>query len=303
MIQRNARGYRRAVSETLRRNWLSVALVAALEITSIVAHEHLPIMDSTAMMRGAIGVLAGTVGVFLAFKFNGAYQRWWEARTLWGGVVNQSRTFARQATTWLGGAVLRRELVLRQLAFVNALRVGLRRQNALHEVEVFLAPGEHAGLRAAANPATWILQRQSERLAEVIDGDAAGVLVRTRFDETLAALTDLQGGLERIKNTAFPGDVARATNMWVWAISILFALAFIDPGPSFRPMETLTVLIVVLSFQRLAQLGADLNDPFENLPNDTPMTALCRTIERDLRQQLGETEIPPPVEAVGGVLM
>ena len=85
------------------------------------------------------------------------------------------------------------------------------------------------------------------------------VYTEVRFDEAdalfrhlgLGALTDLQGGLERIKNTAFPGDVARATKLWVWAISILFALAFIDPGPSFRPLETLTVLIVVLSFQRL----------------------------------------------------
>jgi putative membrane protein len=63
------------------------------------------------------------------------------------------------------------------------------------------------------------------------------------------------------------------------------------------------VIVISLSFMVVEQLGASLKNPFENDDNDTPMTALCRTIEIDLRQQLGETEIPPPVEPVGGVLM
>ena len=68
-------------------------------------------------------------------------------------------------------------------------------------------------------------------------------------------------------------------------------------------MEVLAVVVISLSFMIVEQLGAALKNPFENAPNDTPMTALCRTIEIDLRQQLGETESPPPIEPTAGVLM
>lgn len=57
------------------------------------------------------------------------------------------------------------------------------------------------------------------------------------------------------------------------------------------------------SFMVVEQLGASLKNPFENQDNDTPMTALCRTIEIDLRQQLGDTDTPPPIQPVGGVLL
>ena len=70
-----------------------------------------------------------------------------------------------------------------------------------------------------------------------------------------------------------------------------------------RVLEVVAVIVISLSFMVVEQLGASLKNPFDNRDNDTPMTALCRTIEVDLRQQLGETELPPLIEPVEGVLM
>ena len=80
-------------------------------------------------------------------------------------------------------------------------------------------------------------------------------------------------------------------------------VAFLRADRHIRVIEVIAVIVISLSFMVVEQLGASLKNPFENDDNDTPMTALCRTIEIDLRQQLGETQIPPPVESVGGVLM
>ena len=80
-------------------------------------------------------------------------------------------------------------------------------------------------------------------------------------------------------------------------------IAFLSADRNITPFEIVAVLVIVLAFLVVEQIGAALKNPFENLPNDTPMTALCRTIEIDLRQQLGETDVPPALEPVRGVLM
>ena len=79
---------------------LVVLMVAALEGVAWAVHVYFPETELSSLSAGAVGLLATIVGIFLAFRFNEAYARWWEARILWGGVVNNSRTFARQVTTW-----------------------------------------------------------------------------------------------------------------------------------------------------------------------------------------------------------
>ena len=99
---------------------------------------------------------------------------------------------------------------------------------------------------------------------------------------------------------ASPRSFSRAM-VWLSAVAIPFA--FLSADTEIHALEIFAVIIICLSFMIVEQLGASLKNPFENLDNDTPMTALCRTIEIDLRQQLGETDLPPPIKPVGGVLL
>jgi putative membrane protein len=315
MIIRGGTGFKAAFRMFVARNWVAVLVVLGIEGGAWWLHELVPELDSTAFSAGAVGVLATIVGIFVAFRFNEAYGRWWEARILWGGMVNVSRTFARQVTNLLtpervpdlgtrdDAGAIQKELVYRHLAYVNALRLGLRGKPAFPETASFLATDEVEQLRSARNVPTQLIQRQSARLASLLGTGTSEHILLRHLDESLTQITELQGGMERIKNTAFPDAVLAITRILVWLVALLVAVAFIEPDQGIYVFEFVAVLVIVLSFLLVKQLGEDLNDPFEGKPNDTPMSALCRTIEIDLRQQLGETELPPPLEPVDGVLM
>lgn len=315
MIIRGGTGFRAVIRILLLRNWAAVLLVLAVEVGALGLHQLFPGLQTSAFSAGAIGVLAAVVGIFVAFRFNEAYGRWWEARTLWGGMVNASRTFGRQVIALLGSetvaslptpeqaTTVHRELVYRHLAYVNALRLSLRGQPVLPEIRGYLPPEEIEVLGATSNIPAQIAQRQSERLASILGANVAEQILATHVDNTLTQIVDLQGGMERIKNTAFPDRVIVVTRVLVWLVAVLVAVAFIEPDSPIDVFEFGAILVIVLSFLLVKQLGEELNDPFESRPNDTPMSALCRTIEIDLRQQLKEREVPPPLEPVRGVLM
>ncbi|MBW2498860.1 MAG: hypothetical protein JRF61_16400 [Deltaproteobacteria bacterium] len=263
---------------------------------------------------GAAAIVTTALSIFIVFRVNESYARWWEARTLWGGIVNSSRSFARQVTTVVSPRsedpteiaeveALRRELVHRQIAWVNALRLSLRREEEWEQLEPFLDASELSRLRRLANKPAQLLQVQSERLAEVLRSGRLSEFGRLMLDGTLAKLLDHQGGCERIKHTAFPDRVSFFNQTLAWGVAVLIPLCVIDTDHRFDLVEIVVVPCMMLAFIITERLGSELRNPFEGLANDTPMTAICRTIEIDLRQQLGEVEVPAPIEAVDGVLM
>jgi len=315
MIVRNATGLTRALRVFVVRNWGLILTVILTEQAIVVISRYTSVLETDVFSTTAIGLIATVVGIFIVFRFNEAYQRWWEARTLWGALVNDSRSFAREIITLLtpdrvpnigsneNAAKLHTELVYRHLAYCNALRVTLRGQHSWDELAPFLSDDELIDLKNYANKPTRLDQSQGERLARIIGTDTAQQVLLMQLDSTLNRLYDIQGGCERIKNTAFPDEVRFISRALVWLSAIAVPIAFLSTDRQIRVIEVLAVVVISLSFMVVEQLGASLKNPFENEDNDTPMTALCRTIEIDLRQQLGETDTPPPIEPVGGVLM
>lgn len=315
MIVRHGTGLNRAFKSFILRNWGLILTVVLTEQAIVVISEYTQVLETDVFSATAIGLIATVVGIFIVFRFNEAYQRWWEARTLWGGLVNESRSFAREVITLLTpervpsiasteeAAKLHTELVYRHLAYCNALRLSLRGQDSWDELAPFLDANELTALQSYANKPTRLDHTQGARLAQVIGTDTAQQVLLMRFDSTLNSLYDIQGGCERIKNTAFPDEVRFISRGLVWLSAVAVPIAFLSSDRYIRVIEVCAVIVISLSFMVVEQLGASLKNPFENDDNDTPMTALCRTIEIDLRQQLGETDIPPPVEPVGGVLM
>ncbi len=315
MIVQGATGIRRGFREFVARNWWVILAVLGIEQGVAYVHRYSDVLQADPFSAGAVGVLATVVGIFLMFRFNEAYNRWWEARILWGQLVNDSRSFSRQVTTLLtpdrvpklGSADAardtQRDLVYRHLAFCNALRLSLRHQESWEELEPFLSSDELEGLRRFANKPQQLIHRQGERLARLLGADTSQQVLLSHMDSTLNSLYDVQGGCERLKNTSFPDEVRFISRSLVLAIALAVPIAFLSADRNITPFEIVAVLVIVLAFLVVEQIGAALKNPFENLPNDTPMTALCRTIEIDLRQQLGETDVPPALEPVRGVLM
>lgn len=315
MIIRHGTSLKRALKHFVMRNWALILTVLLTEQAIVIISRYTKVLETDVFSATAIGLMATVVGIFIVFRFNEAYQRWWEARILWGALVNDSRTVAREVITLLtpervpnigspeDAAKLHTELVHRQLAYCNALRLSLRGQDSWDELAPFLSQDELSELKTYANKPTQLNRSQGERLAQVIGTDAAQQILLMQFDSTLNGLYDIQGGCERIKNTAFPDEVRFISRGLVWLSAIAVPIAFLSADREIRFVEVMAVMGIALSFMVVEQLGASLKNPFENDDNDTPMTALCRTIEIDLRQMLGETQIPPPIEPADGVLM
>ena len=262
-----------------------------------------------------VGVFSTALSIFLVFRFNESYERWWEARTLWGRLVNASRSFARQALTLLDAdqvASEGRRLVLRQIAFAHALRIRLRAGGTggsgagaaeMHEQLRRLVPDEAEALGRSQNVPNALLARNSERLAALLRDSVEGRILLAQFDDTFLVLHDVQGGCERIKGTTFPDSVTLITRFLVWGLVILLLLATVEPDGRGGITPTLAVCVMSMGYLWIDALGGDLKNPFDGAPNDTPMTSLSVTIERDLREMLGEEDLPAPVEPVDGVLM
>lgn len=263
---------------------------------------------------GVVAMLATALAIFLAFRNNSAYDRWWEARKIWGGIVNSSRTFGRQVTTLTSLSTnpaddvkgYQQELIYRHIAWINALRLQLRRESDWETLQPLLSGEEFSWMMDRQNHATQLVQKQGQRLAE---GFKAGFITEARFleilDETLTSFYDLQGKAERIKNTPLPRQYDYFPRVFLFLFVTLLPAGMINELEKVGSAWMVIPLATVVSymFYILMRVGEFNEDPFENRYSDTPMTALCRTIEIDLREQLEEIDLPPKLEPVDGILM
>ena len=296
----------------LRRHWKLIPAVLGILVLVELSNDYVG-YDRPAFSIATVGLLISALSIFLAFRVNEAYSRWWEARILWGTLVNASRAFARKVVTLVGAdtedaarpaiLALRKELLHRQIAFVNALRLTLRQEDTWDDLRPFLDDEEVASLTSTANKPSWLLQRQSTRLAGAHGRGWLSDAGQNQLDRTFSELDVGQGGCERIKNTPFPEGVSHATRIVAWGMATIVPIAITDSSNRFDLIDMVVVPILMLSFLLVERLGAELRNPFEGEPNDTPMTTLCRVVERDLGQALDEESLPPPLESEDGVLM
>lgn len=245
-----------------------------------------------------LSLIGSAVAVFLAFRNTTAYARWWEARTLWGAMVNSSRSFARELKMLLppDSLALRTELVQRHIAYVHALRLHLRRQSPWTELEPRLPANELAQLSTVANVPNAILDRSAQIIGEVENLDSMKLAT---FASTLADFSNAQGGMERIKNTPFPRQYATYPVVFTHGFCLLLPLGLVGSLGIYTPLGS---TVAGFLFLALLQIGNDMQAPFSNNENDVPLTSLTRSIEINLRDSLGQAHQLKPVEAENGVL-
>lgn len=285
---------------------LCVFIAVAVIVTIVEKHGHpfkpIPIPDITLSLLGAV------LGILLGFRTNSAYGRWWEARQLWGRLVNSSRSLARQAITFtrslekpagLEASLFARNLISSQIAYVHTLRCVLRNQDPWTEIENRLGHEEAEALRKQKNVPAALLQRMGSYIAEAAGTGLINEWRLQRLDSTLSELTDIQGGCERIKNTPLPRQYDYYPELFVQAYCLLVPTVLVQELGWLTPVATVLVSFVLLVLNRI---GKNLEDPFNNEVYDTPMTALSRTIEINLLQALQEEPLPPPIQPVNGVL-
>jgi putative membrane protein len=264
-----------------------------------IAHPEIPL----SIFGGVIGVLAG-------FRNTSAYARWWEARSIWGGIVNSSRSFAREVLSLIAApegdkastcqlSEIQRKLILLQVAYVHALRHHLRGQPPWDELGGLIPANEIEPLKTHKNVPLAIQTNIASLVAGCYQRGWIDNVRWASLNATLSSLMNYQGASERIKTTPLPRQYDMFIRLFVRIYCILLPFGMVA---SLKLMTPIGSSVVGFIFLALDQLGRNLEDPFENLPNDISLTAISRTIEINLKQMIGEKEIPEPLAPVDGVL-
>jgi ion channel-forming bestrophin family protein len=255
-----------------------------------------------------LSLFGSAIGIIVAFRNQSAYARWWEARTLWGGIVNNSRSLARQVTTVmmpLSDAeaeelkVVQRRLVYHQIGYAYALRQYLRGLEPWELLKPLLSKQELSELREERNVPLAIQQQMGRLLRECQVRGWIDIAHWRALDGSLDDLIDAQGGTERIKNTPMPKQYDYFPQLFVQMYCVMLPLALVMTMGWYTPLGSTLVGFIFLA---LDKIGRDLEYPFDNTIYDVPMTALTTTIEANLRQLLGETVLPVATTPVHGVL-
>ncbi len=327
-----------AIRNTFWDSWRFLLAVVLWSSLIVVLHEWFG-FTALAVPALPVGTIGIAVSLYLGFKSKASYDRWWEARKIWGQIVNDSRTWGNMVKTYAPDDVAK-ELIYRHMAWMNALAFQLRKTSRLkpsqhlHMFDYRLTGGEdkHHGdpesylkfldgperdeMAGYQNPATQIVMRQGDRLKELVKDGALDTFRHVSMTERLASLYDNQGKCERIKNTPFPRQVAYFGAVFTWIFVLLTPLALVDSIAAEIERFKLTgsaeveYLLILVPFSAvigwvfimMEKISDSHEDPFEGGPTDVSISALCRVIEIDLREALGETDIPPKLEPVNGVL-
>jgi putative membrane protein len=284
--------------QVVREIWKPLALLFVWDVIVTVTYILLPFRAPSLPLT----LFGSALALFLGFRSNSAYQRWWEGRGLWGLMINASRNLARQARNFLPDGEARdmkRTIVLRQIAYVNALRCQLRRQPVDQEVHRFLSRGEADFALARTNVANGIVDGTSRRINLARQNGWIDTIQQTAMEGVLVDIANAQGGMERLKNTPLPNQYRFFPTIFTHLFCILLPIGLVESLGIATPLGS---TIAGLMFLIVLAIGDDLVDPFANTVHDLPLSAMCRTIEIDLLQAIGDEAPQPMVPDKAGVL-
>jgi len=243
------------------------------------------------------------LAIFLGFRNSAAYDRFWEARKLWGELIHRSRTLVRQQA-WVrseggeDGAETRR-IARRTIAFAHALRCQLRGLDAGAAMQPWLDAGEFAALKSAHSPASMLLQHSAEDFARALRDERLPAPLAAELDVSLAALGAVQAGCERLVSTPIPFAYTLLLHRTAYLYCLLLPFGLVD---AIGVMTPVVVAIVSYTFFGLDALGDEIEQPFGLRTHHLPLDALCRTVEINLLEAAGEPKLPPLLDPVGCVL-
>ena len=292
---------------------LTASALLSCGVYFLYANQHL---EKVSLPFSVAAILGSALAIFLAFRNNNSYNRWWEARTLWGSIINSSRIFARQIIANADHALAfgkvseadienyKKEMVYRQIAFAHALRLHLRGQKQFEEFAHLLSEVEFQQAIQKQNLPNYLLFVQGKRIREGMKNEILGAFDNISLEPTLAGFNNFQGACERIKNTPLLRQYHFFTKLFLLVFMAVLPFSLIA---DFHKMGVPALMIplsilVAFVFGVMGKVGEVNEDPFENRITDIPMSAMCITIERDLKEMLGETALPEKITAQDGFL-
>ncbi|MEO1654925.1 MAG: bestrophin family ion channel [Bacteroidota bacterium] len=330
--------------------WSGHHILWLLTFTGIIATLYYQGWITLAIPWLPISVIGTAVAFYAGFKNNQAYSRMWEARKIWGAIVNESRTWGMMVDAYVSNLftenkvseaelqAIKKRIIYRHIAWLYAHRsqllvptswehinqggftaksarfyqkkfgIGLLDDELTRtELKLFLPKEEHDRLIAHVNTATQIINEQSRELAQLRERNLIDDFRHMEMVNVLRSFYTQQGKNERIKKFPLPRQYANMSRYFVGIFILLLPFSMI---PELLKVDEwglwLSIPITALVawvYVMMEVIGDYSENPFQGMANDIPMMSLCRVIEIDLREMLGEKELPPAVEEKDGVLM
>ncbi|MEB0045149.1 MULTISPECIES: bestrophin family protein [unclassified Pseudomonas] len=240
-------------------------------------------------------LLGLSLSIFMSFRNNACYDRWWEGRKQLGQLIIDVRSLLRQTQELMADA--ERERLLRELCgFAHGLIARLRHENETNAVRDWTEPpidSHHPNITDA------LLQRIGARCSSLAKSGQISEWRYTQLETRLISLSQVQASCERIKHTPLPFPYTLLLHRTIYLFCILLPFAMAEPLGWLTPVFT---AIVSYTFLGLDEIGDDLEDPFGFDENDLPCDAILRTVEREVLAALGQTDLPPALEPVDYLL-
>lgn len=265
-----------------------LGLVTALA-TAITASHGVVFGWKTPLTPMPFTLVGIALAIFLGFRNSASYDRYWEARKFWGQGLNECRTLTRQALSLMDGQVDIRPFVYGQIAFIHALRGYLRRVPVERELAALLPAELLARMREAHYPPTLILVWLGQWLHEQRRAGHLQAVLAAKMEDALSGLNQVQGGCERIVSSPIPFAYTVILYRTVGVYCLLLPFGLVDTLGWMTPLVT---AFVSYTFFAQETLLSEIEEPFGNAENDLPLDALSITIERTLREMLGEATLP-----------
>ena len=294
---------------SLNVTWRRIVVFTLISILVTWIEIHYELDQRFSLTAEPFTMIGLALGIFLGFRNNAAYDRFWEGRKLWGQLVNTSRSFTRQVLTLIaprdgqapaGLREFQEDLIRRMIAYVHALRHHLRGSNPDEDLSRFLAAADIVKLHLHQNLPVAILQQMGERVRQAWDEGWISEYHLPILEQSLTSLTDIQGGCERIKNTPIP----YAYTVLIHRL-VAFYCFFLPFGivKTVGPLTPIVTLLISHAFFGLDEIGDEIEDPFDTDPHALPLEAISRTIEINLLQAIDAGEVPEMLQPEQGVLL
>jgi len=251
----------------------------------------------------SIGAFLGTaIALLLSFKLSQSYDRWWEARKIWGAIVNDSRTLVIQLKQFSkeSDKSIVKTMAYRQIAWCYALGRYLRKQDVLVNLEDFISEDEIASIRHKNHVPLTLLDHHGQNVRALHKENSLNDYQQIQLDTTILKFTASMGMAERIKNTVFPRTYRNVLHFFIYIFLLLLSLALENV---YGFLEIPLLILISIPFFMLEKIAFVIQDPFENKPTDTAMTSIARTIEINIKELLGEKELPEPYKNNGFYIM
>lgn len=262
--------------------------VASFTIIALIAHYFVEFPS----IPIAISTLLGTaISLILSFRLSQSYDRWWEARTIWGAIVNDSRSLVLQLLNYSKSSDRSEVEIMakRHIVWVDAVALMLRKRPLETTVKKYITDEEYKIYKEAYHAPLLIAQEQIASL-NTLDLNS---YEKMQIDSTFVRLVSSMGQVERIKNTVFPSAYQRYLHLSIYLFLGFISVSLANLG---HHWEIALLMLIAAPFFLLEKAAEHLQDPFENRPTDVPISSIARNVEINILTLLQEKEIPKPLE-------